>query len=845
MPTDSYPHLFNISTEAELPLGDQQSVTVAARPDAEITLQQDADSQALFRLFTEDDAWFLEPTDGAPVSINQVPVTARQPVSHLSIIQADRTVLVFIAHNDTKVSSTCSANLWLIGQMIDLPPLPNLADNATIELEQGMRENMAGLTPLELPGKLELTKREMRIGRDADQADICLPDVRVSRVHASIVRDGRTAVVTDLNSANGTYVNGDPVLKPTVVREDDRIQIGPYDFVLRNRALYPVSQHKHVELIARGLSREVPDRRRPGNSVVILDDISLVIRPHEFVCILGPSGSGKTTLLSALSARVQADQGTVALNGQDLYSHFDALKQNLTVVPQRDVLHDVLPLNVALWYTAKLRLPADMSRTDIDARIDEMLDSVNLTQHQFKQIRRLSGGQIKRASCINEVICDPSLVFLDEVTSGLDEQADSEMMSLFRSMADAGKTVVCVTHSMTYVERNCHLVVILAPGGALAFIGPPQEALDYFKIARLGDVYHRLKEKDAEEWKEQFRQSRQYEEYVEQRLPDDKKSMGPKFARQRQRRRATVQWRQFVLLTRRYLAIKWADKRSLAMMFGQSLFIAGLLVWLFGNISQLDIQKDADDYAQFAFGVSIEDLSYLPDEQQKILDKVELGKRADLSSRLLFLLCISSIWLGCNSAAKELVKERSIFSKERDVGLSVLSYYGSKILLLAVLGILQVALLFFIVRYFTQLGGDMPRQLLILVLSALAGIGMGLAISALANTEDLAVTVVPISLIPQIILAGLIAPLLHYTRELSQACITSYWSYQGLLLTLNDDLQEELRDAKTLDIDLGVVWTWPLMFQVLHLTFFSAVALIALYAQDAKFRRYFRLPWAR
>ena len=88
----------------------------------------------------------------------------------------------------------------------------------------------------------------------------------------------------------------------------------------------------------------------------------------------------------------------------------------------------------------------------------------------------------------NEILCKPSLLFLDEVTSGLDEQTDREMMNLFRSLADAGKTVVCITHSLANVERTCHLVVILGNGGKLVFVGKPAEALQYFGIDRLGDA---------------------------------------------------------------------------------------------------------------------------------------------------------------------------------------------------------------------------------------------------------------------------------------------------------------------------------------------------------------------
>src|SRR6185369_8263090 len=158
----------------------------------------------------------------------------------------------------------------------------------------------------------------------------------------------------------------------------------------------------------------------------------------------------------------------------------------------KDALHESLTVGQALWYTARLRLPPDTSTAEAETCVGEMLETVGLASRRGTCIRHLSGGQLKRASLGNEVLCKPSLLFLDEVTSGLDEQTDREMMNLFRSLADAGKTVVCITHSLANVERTCHLVVVLTAGGKLAFVGKPMEALAYFRIDRLGDVYERL-----------------------------------------------------------------------------------------------------------------------------------------------------------------------------------------------------------------------------------------------------------------------------------------------------------------------------------------------------------------
>ncbi|MDA1053847.1 MAG: ATP-binding cassette domain-containing protein [Planctomycetota bacterium] len=860
MNDDSYPYFYDIATERSHLFNERSEVRVGFKKSTGISLDVDEQDDVLFRVVRESGQWFLCPlAHGTPLSLNQKRVEGQVPLQHLAIVQANQQVLVFVEYEDAKTTSSYSANLWLIGQMLDAPSSVDAESlgkqtvyaDETIRIPFDQFRQMAEpIVPLEIPGAIQLPEQRVVIGRDADRADICLPDVRISRLHAAIERTGELATITDLKSANQTFVDGEAIAKPTVITEGARIQIGPHTWIFRGQALYPLSRENNVELVARNLVRQVPDRKNRGQVKVILDDVSLVVRPREFVCILGPSGSGKTTLLKALSAREPADQGSVLLNGENLYTHFDALKQNLAVVPQRDVMHDVLPLKTALWYTAKMRLPADMSRQDIEDRIDATLDTVSLVQRQFTQIRQLSGGQIKRASWANEAISNPSLIFLDEVTSGLDEQTDAEMMRLFRRMADEGKTLVCVTHTLSNVPHNCHLVTILAEGGVLAFFGPPADALKYFGISRLGDVYQVLKQRTASEWKDRFRASAVYEEYVERRLPQATAHQ-PRSTRRRRPLQLMTIWRQFHVLLRRYLAIQWADKRALAMIFGQSLVIAALLVWLFGDISNLNVDSEVEQreeqlyelqYGGSLSTMSEEDRQFLEQDEEYIRQRdkqrvelrveAELAKRTDLSSKLLFLLCISCIWFGCNNSAKEIVKESTIYGKERDVGLKVFSYYGSKFCLLATVSTLQVSLFFWLVNRFTHLGGNAAEQWLLLALAATTGVAMGLAISALARTEDLAATIVPMVLIPQIILAGLIAPLLNYTREFSEIFIPAYWAFQGLLTTMESSVQEQLRDAEYLTLSMDWTPAWGCAGLGVYILVFAGVALIALRARD-------------
>jgi hypothetical protein len=152
--------------------------------------------------------------------------------------------------------------------------------------------------------------------------------------------------------------------------------------------------------------------------------------------------------------------------------------------------------------------------------------------------------------------------------------------------------------------------------------------------------------------------------------------------------------------------------------------------------------------------------------------------------------------------------------------------------LLATLSILQASLFYGLVNHFTQLGGNTAEQWLLLALASTTGVAMGLAISALSTSEDLAATVVPMALIPQIILAGLIAPLLNYTREFSQICIPAYWAFQGLLTTLETQVQDRLRDAEYLA--LAAEWT-PVsvgMALAVYILVFASIALVALRVRD-------------
>jgi ABC-type multidrug transport system ATPase subunit len=631
------------------------------------------------------------------------------------------------------------------------------------------------------------------IGRDAGVVRYHLDHAHVSRLHASLALAGGRVILADLGSSNGTFVNGRRLSRPETLSPGDRIDIGPFSLQFDGVGLVSRSRSNNIELVAYGLRRTVLDRAS-GKPLSLLNNVGIVVRPREFVCLLGPSGSGKTTLLAILSGRTPPDAGMVRINGEDLYANFEAIKQDIALVPQKDLLHESLALGTALRYTAELRLPPDMTKVEVEAQVTNILDVVDLTKRRHALIRNLSGGQVKRASLANELVARPSLLFLDEVTSGLDEQTDRDVMELFRHVADSGKTVVCITHSLANVEATCHLVVVLTEGGWLAFVGTPEEAKTHFEIPRLGEVYRKLAGRRPEEWYEQFRSTPYFRRYVTDRLPSAPEKK-PVTSGARGGPGASI-IRQAHVLTRRYVAIWRGDRSALLAMLGQCLVVAVLLGLVFGDLAAISRPE----------------------------------VRVPRTINLLLLLAVSCFWFGCNTAAKELIKERVIFRRERDFNLRIGAYYSSKLLVLTMIGVAQATILFGIIRVWCALPGMAVSQWLAVAALATAGAATGLLISAAAQSEEVAVALVPMIVVPQIILAGVIAPLNGLAWPLAKGLITVHWAQQALENTLpKADL--------TLIGRTTARWSGSLAIVLIHTAVAAALTFIVLSQNERRSRR--------
>ena len=416
------------------------------------------------------------------------------------------------------------------------------------------------------------------LGR-APENIIPLPSPQVSAHHAQIVFDEAKQIhhLVDLNSTNHTYVNGLQITNHPL-QYGDEIRIGSFKLVYGNTQLTLYDE-------SGGIRIDVVNLKQVRSNRTLLNDISLSIPQRSFVALVGSSGAGKSTLMDTLSGLRLAAGGSVYYNGQDYYQHLEAFKTQIGFVPQDEIIHRDLSVERALYYTARLRLPSDFTPEQIEQRVNEVLDDVEMRHRRTNLVRQLSGGQRKRVSIALELLAKPSIFFLDEPTSGLDPGLDRKMMVLLRKLADKGHTVVLVTHATNNINV-CDYVCFLAPGGHLAYFGPPEGAKTYFKQPDFAEIYSVLDPGDGDttlpqEKAEEFQQSEVYEQYIERPLMQ-RPTGSTQLLRQMQKQGRSTQrgrfWRQFRLLALRYLELLKNDRMNLAILLLQAPAIGLLLL---------------------------------------------------------------------------------------------------------------------------------------------------------------------------------------------------------------------------------------------------------------------------
>ncbi len=652
---------------------------------------------------------------------------------------------------------------------------------AALAVSSGGRPRTQGLVP-HGPGAVHLT-----IGR-SPQNQLVLDSPQISRQHAVLERpaEGAPWSITDLGSMNRTYVNGDAVAQRQLA-EGDVVRIGPFRLTVRHGEIEHFDETAGMLLEAFGLTKQV------GKGKTILQPITLVVQPHEFVGIVGVSGAGKSTLLGALSGLRPATKGQVLLNGFSLYEHFDALRQQIGYVPQDDIIHKELSVQRALNYAAELRMPADTSPAERNARVSEVIGELGLEAQKSTVVASLSGGQRKRVSIGVELLTKPPLFFLDEPTSGLDPATETRMMALLRQLADQGRTILLITHATVNIAQ-CDRVVFLARGGRLAFFGAPDMALQYFGVGRFDEIYDLIENtRSPEEWEQRFHASPLYQSEIGSRIVN---TPGAAAATPVQSRPVTAgpgqhgtrneAWRQFSILTRRYGEIVLRDRKNLAILLLQAPIIAVLLWALF---PQANLFQRPPGYTVGRLGAQPAAFTGNCDPRNPTpsstcaVDSGDGNWKANKAIQLAFILAATAVWLGTLNAVREISKEDAIYRRERLVNLRVFPYIASKFAVLLALVVVQATLLFSVVAIKVDMpgGGADVGMWLCLVLGGSAAVALALAVSAAVSNPDRAVFAAPLIMLPQVFFAGIFVPVsqLGVAKPLA-ALIASRWTFEAL-----------------------------------------------------------------
>ncbi|HWZ17475.1 MAG TPA: FHA domain-containing protein, partial [Ktedonobacteraceae bacterium] len=611
----------------------------------------------------------------------------------------------------------------------------------------------------------KLSDTEITIGRNPDNK-LVLAHPQVSAHHARLVQEGGAYRIFDLNSTNHVYVNSE-LTSNHLLKLGDEIRIGPFKFVYESTHLTQYDESNYIRINASDL------KKFGNNNVILLNNISLSIPPRKLVALVGGSGAGKSTLMNALNGLRPPQEGSVFYNGKDFYRNLAAFSDQLGYVPQDDIVHRDLTVERALYYAAKLRLPSDFTRKQINQRINEVLEDVEMTGRRHLLVKKLSGGQRKRVSIALELLANPSVFFLDEPTSGLDPGLDRKMMFLLRKLADQGHTIIVVTHATNNIN-TCDYICFLTQGGRLAYFGPPDEAKRYFDKTDFAEIYTSLESSEEnpnipEEAEARFKLSEAYQEFIAKPLKAEPATTDARQQQLKESKRLKKRGNpltQFILLFQRQLELLKNDRSTLLILLAQAPLIALFLMLLvrveigtgifdpnkmiqcqsqvltssgpIGLTSGQTTLVNCDRIINF-LKTNPQGITYAQQRgnvNQALQDFIPDGQGLN-AQRALFLLSFIAILFGILNSSREIVKETAIYQRERTVNLGIVPYLLSKIVVLGMLALFQSAVLILIVDLFEPLhqGIFLPVLLeayITLALASLTGMMIGLTMSAIS-----------------------------------------------------------------------------------------------------------------
>jgi ABC-type multidrug transport system ATPase subunit len=437
-------------------------------------------------------------------------------------------------------------------------------------------------------------------------------------------------------------------------------------------------------------------------SIRVLQGVRLEIRPGEFVGLLGPSGAGKSTLLKCLAGYLSPAPGSrLRADDLELPAQLASFRPLIGYVPQEDAIFPGLTVRENLDFALRLR-NCDLGRGERRALIESVLGQLDVAGLADHSAQRISSGERKRVCAAQELLTRPRALFLDEPTSGLDPAQETRLMGILRRLARQGMTVICATHVLENLELFDRVVVVVR--GRVAYDGPPGQLLERFGARRYPELYVNL-------------EAAQPAESPPGPGPTHLPSVAAATAVAPPEpiglhREVAVQVVRGATLIRRDLAL-------VALLVGQPVAIGALI-----DLSQMSNMEE---------------------------------------SALVTFAAVTSVWLGLNNTARELVRDRRSYLRERLLGVTPLGHLTAKVALFAAVGLFQVLLLYGVLRLGAASDANLARKfaplwepglVLALWVTYLGGQLLGLVISALAESQAAAVAFLPLVILPQLLLTG-------------------------------------------------------------------------------------------
>ncbi|MEY2541392.1 MAG: hypothetical protein QOI22_994 [Verrucomicrobiota bacterium] len=598
--------------------------------------------------------------------------------------------------------------------------------------------------------------------------------------------DKRVGQLQVIEADRPIMVGSSTVRSSAPLKDGDTIRIDVGQFLRCNFSERIIEEERNI---IRTLNvNEVTHRF--SNGEVGLDGISFSITRGELVCVMGASGSGKSTLLKVLAGQLQSSSGDVVLNGQSLYPNLEALKHYISYVPQEDAFDEHLTIGENLQFAAAIRSP-HLSRRDRMRRLEAKLVELGLGERRDAVVgsavkKTLSGGERKRLNIGLDMIGMSDVYLFDEPTSGLSSKDSEHVIEIIRSMAHNKIVIVTIHQPSSKLFQMFHKAMLLDKGGRLVFFGTPSDMLRYFAEAEhqhqfgaelgacpscgttrpefifdvletplrdlSGDIIYEENNRgqlvaarrySPEFWRDKYEAFRLIQDVKQVSLR--KEPALPLPAAPTQKRRTPFRWHdewtQFRTLLWRSFISKLRNRANLVITIG----VAPVLALLIATLLRY---SDSGHY-DFASAYHI--------------------------PTFLFLSLIVAMFLGLTNSADDIIRDRAVLQRERNLSVRLPYYVISKTATLGVFALVQCVLFVLIGNYVLQIRGMFWIDLGIVFITAMSGVALGLVISSLVADPKTAANIVPLVLIPQIIMGGALIKYEDMNRNLALVYALTHW----------------------------------------------------------------------